>query len=178
MPGDDRNGLYISEKSVLEETLTPMSEWPEAPTAAAVETGGRVPHVENTGNRLCCVLLHSERVSSGISGGGVDANRRSARRRFRKKTHRKVRVVYMEAVLLHIAIAGDCLSRFDPMSLNDRCACLSKTGAMQSRLGMEQGIPLSCVFVGAPIVRIVHPWLEVALLWYTMYSSCCSMQLV
>jgi len=27
---------------------------------------------------------------------------------------------------------------------------------------MEEGIPLSFVFVGAPIVRIVHPWLEVA----------------
>jgi len=48
---------------------------------------------------------------------------------------------------------------------------------MQLRLGMEEGIPYYFVFVVATIVRIVHPWLEVALLWYVMLSLFRSMQL-
>jgi len=48
---------------------------------------------------------------------------------------------------------------------------------MQLRLGVEEGITYCFVFVGATIVRIVRPWLEVALLWYAMHSLFRSAQL-
>ena len=37
-----------------------------------------------------------------------------------------VRVLYVDAVLMLIAIVGDCLSRFDQIMLNGMCSCLSK----------------------------------------------------